>query len=150
MVGDAPGPLLKHNEIESNGRQSSSSDVPVSVATCHRRASSRCSLMLCLRGNPAISRMSHCGNTVPLIVFSREITRLGALVLYTALIERSWWEGAQSAGSQVDIIVKDGVFFDVADGKIMTYQKGGRPSEGPPRAHALPFSGLTGINRAAE
>jgi len=81
MVGDAPSPLLKHNEIESNGRQSSSSDVPVSVAACHRRAPSRCTLMSCLRANPAISRMSDCGKIVPLSVFSREMTRVGALVL---------------------------------------------------------------------
>lgn len=78
-VGDRPSPLLKHNETESNTLQSSSSDVPVSVATCHRRAPSRCNLMSCLRAKVAISRISDCGKIVPLSVFSREMTRVGAL-----------------------------------------------------------------------
>lgn len=30
----------------------------------------------------------------------------------------------RSAGSQVDIVVKDGVLFNVADGKITAYQRG--------------------------
>jgi hypothetical protein len=83
-----PRPLLKDNEIESKGWHSSSSDVPVSITACHRRAPSRCNLMPCSRANAAISRMSDCGKIVPLSVFSREMTRVGALVLSTGLVRK--------------------------------------------------------------
>lgn len=40
----------------------------------------------------------------------------------------------------MDIVVKDGMRFDVAHGKMAAYQREDENKE-PPRAHVLPFPG---------
>ena len=76
---DSPRPLLKHRLTVSNGAQSSETVDPVSAATCHMRAPSRCIFRSFARAHSEMAMISSCGKMVPLSVFSSEMTFVGAL-----------------------------------------------------------------------
>ena len=75
---NAPSPLLKQRLTESNGPQRTLSGVPVSAATCQIRAPSKCVLTSFSRAYCDISITSSWGRIVPLRVFSKAITLVGA------------------------------------------------------------------------
>ncbi len=79
LCWNVPSPLLKHKLTESNGSQRSFRGVPVSIATCHKRAPSRCSFTPLLWIQSEIAITSSCGMMVPLRVFSSATSSVGAL-----------------------------------------------------------------------
>lgn len=130
---NSPNPLLKHKLTLSNGSHSSFNDIPVSAATCHIRAPSRCILMLLARANVAMARISSCGMMVPLSVFSISMTSVGAKTTSEATTTFSWISGRVRWCP--NSTMRSGKCYNVS-GMLV--------------GHYVPFTGRTGMTAAPE